>query len=84
VEKNDSWFSYQGTRMAQGRDAARTYLVEHQEVLRELRNLLLEKAGVAGSHKLAPVPTAEPNPDEKAPARPPKGKANPTPAAAAA
>lgn len=36
VDKSGSWYSYQGTRIAQGRDAAKIFLKEHQEVLDEI------------------------------------------------
>ena len=47
LEKSGSWISHGGERIGQGREAARQYLVEHQELLRELRVRLLERAGLA-------------------------------------
>ena len=47
LEKSGSWISYKDARIGQGRDAARQHLVEHPEILQELRQALLEKHGVA-------------------------------------
>lgn len=35
VGKSDSWYSYQGSRIAQGRDAAKIFLKEHPEIMAE-------------------------------------------------
>ena len=32
VEKSGSWYSYEGERIGQGKDNARTYLIEHPEI----------------------------------------------------
>jgi len=42
VEKSGAWFSYQGERMGQGRDQAKTFLKEHPDALVELRAKLLD------------------------------------------
>jgi len=42
LEKSGSWISYKDSRIGQGRDAAAA-LVEHPEILQELRQALLEK-----------------------------------------
>jgi len=36
LEKSGSWFSYQGTRVGQGRDNVRKYLKDHPELYEEL------------------------------------------------
>jgi recombination protein RecA len=45
VEKSGSWYSYEGERIGQGKDNARTYLVEHPDIAAKietaLRNRLL-------------------------------------------
>ncbi len=45
VEKSGAWFSYNGERIGQGKDKARTYLEEHPEVMAEIE----EKIRNAGS-----------------------------------
>jgi len=36
VEKSGAWFSYNGEKISQGREAAKTYLKEHPEALEEI------------------------------------------------
>ena len=36
VTKSGAWFSYQDQQMAQGREAAKGYLVDHPELLADL------------------------------------------------
>lgn len=43
VEKSGSWFSYNGTRIGQGFDNAKTYLKENQAVAKELESRIREK-----------------------------------------
>ena len=47
VDKSGAWYSYEGTRIGQGKDNVRTYLKEHPETARDietkLRQLLLTK-----------------------------------------
>jgi recombination protein RecA len=46
LEKSGAWIAYGAERLGNGRDAARQYLLEHQEVLREIRGKLLARAGI--------------------------------------
>ena len=48
VEKSGSWYSYQGRRIAQGRDAARVFLKEHPETMAEV------ETKVRGYYQLKP------------------------------
>ena len=43
VEKSGSWFSYNGVRIAQGRDNARKYFESNPELMIELENKIKEK-----------------------------------------
>lgn len=43
VEKAGAWYSYQGTRIGQGRDAAKNYLLEHVDVMEEVEQQIREK-----------------------------------------
>ena len=38
VKKSGAWFEYNGSKIAQGRDAAKTYLKENEDVYNELLN----------------------------------------------
>ncbi|KYG67638.1 recombinase RecA [Bdellovibrio bacteriovorus] len=46
VEKSGAWFSMNGERMGQGRDAAKTFLKEHPEYMTELRAKILAANGI--------------------------------------
>src|ERR1700710_8603 len=46
VEKSGSWFSYDGTRIGQGRENAKTYLKEHPEVAQAIEQKVRENAGI--------------------------------------
>ncbi len=43
VDKAGAWYSYNGTRIAQGKDNVRQYLKEHEEVKTGLHRAILEK-----------------------------------------
>ena len=43
LEKSGAWFSYNGEKIAQGREKAVAYLEEHTEVAEEIKNKILEK-----------------------------------------
>src|SRR6201987_2285026 len=46
VEKSGSWFSYDGQRIGQGRENAKTYLREHSEVAQAIEKKVRENAGI--------------------------------------
>jgi recombination protein RecA len=46
VEKSGAWFSYQGERIGQGRENARTYLEQHPAVLEKIETAVLAKHGI--------------------------------------
>jgi recombination protein RecA len=46
VEKSGAWFGFEGDRIGQGRDNARTYLKEHPEVARKIEGKVLAHHGV--------------------------------------
>src|SRR6476620_3514133 len=59
LEKSGAWISYGGERLGNGREAARQHLLEHQELLKEIRAKLLAHAGIgAPPAALTPVPAA--------------------------
>ncbi|MDZ4660919.1 MAG: recombinase RecA [Pseudomonadota bacterium] len=55
VEKSGAWYSYNGERLGQGRDAVKQYLYEHTDLLKSLRAQVLTKHGIG---RVAPVPDA--------------------------
>jgi recombination protein RecA len=46
VEKSGSWFSYDGQRIGQGRENAKTYLREHPEIAQAIEKKIRENAGI--------------------------------------
>ena len=46
LEKSGDWIAYGGERLGNGREAARQHLMEHQELMKEIRGKLLARAGI--------------------------------------
>ncbi len=46
VDKAGAWFSYNGTRIGQGKDNVREYLKEHPEMAFEIENRVREQLGI--------------------------------------
>ncbi|ETD73113.1 recombinase RecA [Pelistega indica] len=46
VDKAGAWFSYDGTRIGQGKDNVREYLREHPEMAREIENKIRQNLGI--------------------------------------
>jgi recombination protein RecA len=62
VERSGAWFSFQGERIGQGRDNARTYLEQHPQVLDKVESLLLGKHGIQRAPAGAPAAEDKPAP----------------------
>src|SRR5205823_5402869 len=54
LEKSGAWIGYGGERLGNGREAARQYLLERQDLLKQIRTKLLAHAGIGGSAAAAP------------------------------
>ncbi len=48
VEKSGSWFSYDGTRIGQGREAAKGYLAANQDIANAIEAAVRQNAGLIG------------------------------------
>ncbi|MCP9455577.1 MAG: recombinase RecA [Nitrospira sp.] len=46
IEKSGAWYSYQGERIGQGREAVKEFLKHHSEIAREIEAKLRELSGV--------------------------------------
>ena len=42
VDKSGSWFAYNGAKIAQGRDAAKQYLIDHPDIMDEIEEKIRE------------------------------------------
>jgi recombination protein RecA len=58
IEKSGAWFSFQGERIGQGRENARSYLEQHPELLDKIEGLVLAKHGITRKGGVAPQPDA--------------------------
>ncbi|HEY2901952.1 MAG TPA: recombinase RecA [Polyangia bacterium] len=67
LEKSGAWIAHGGERLGNGREAAKQYLLDHPELLRDLRTKLLERNGIGAAAKAPPPP-------EKADGRPTAAK----------
>ena len=61
VEKSGMWYSFEGERIGQGRDATRQFLKEHPDILERIDVKIREKAGI----KPRMVRPSEPAVEEK-------------------
>src|SRR3984885_11189703 len=48
VEKSGSWYSYDGSRIGQGREAAKTFLIEHKDIAQSIEQAIRASAGQIG------------------------------------
>src|SRR6476661_1799257 len=55
LEKSGAWYSYQGERLGQGRDAVRDFLLSNQPLAREIEGKLRDLAGLPGRTPEKPV-----------------------------
>jgi recombination protein RecA len=73
VEKSGSWFSYKGDRIGQGRENARQFLKDNQDIRKavdtELRKALGLIKDASAATAAVPAPTEPPAPPAKAGAR---------------
>ncbi|NQY75050.1 MAG: recombinase RecA [Candidatus Margulisbacteria bacterium] len=51
IEKSGTWFAYGSERMGQGREAAKQYMKQNQEMENELVKSIKEKVGIIGMDK---------------------------------
>ncbi|MCH7403495.1 recombinase RecA [Belliella kenyensis] len=49
IKKAGSWFSYEGNKLGQGRDAVKSLLLDNPELMEELEKKIKEKAGVGAA-----------------------------------
>ena len=43
IQKSGSWFSYDGTKLGQGRDTVKQLLLDNQELMEEIHQKISEK-----------------------------------------
>ena len=50
IQKSGAWYSYKGSRISQGREAAKTYLREHPDVAAEIDKIIRDTLVVEPDH----------------------------------
>ena len=50
VEKSGSWYSYDGTRIGQGREAAKTFLADNADIADKIEQAIRANAGQIGQN----------------------------------
>ena len=60
VEKSGTWYSYNGERLGQGREAAREWLKANPKVLNEIRDRVLKAKGIENKGSGSPDFVAAP------------------------
>jgi recombination protein RecA len=55
VEKSGTWYTFKNERLGQGRENVRNFLKEHPELVKEIRELVMRKAGILKSPATAPA-----------------------------
>ncbi len=58
VEKSGAWFSYNGTRIGQGRENVKQFLAEHRDMAAEIEQKVRQAAGLPASAAPAPETAA--------------------------
>ena len=59
VQKSGAWFAYNGDKIGQGRENAKTYLSEHPDIMEEIEQKVREHFAVDVSHEDETITTEE-------------------------
>ena len=65
IDKSGSWFAYNGAKIAQGRDAAKQYLIDHPDVKDEIEEKIRESYMPADDDDFEAGAAAEAAPEEE-------------------
>ena len=65
VEKSGAWFSYDGQRVGQGRENAKTFLREHPEMAQAIERAIRQNAGLVADNMLDPNGAGEEGDDDE-------------------
>ena len=69
IGKSGAWYSYNGTRIGQGKDKAREWLMENPETALEIENKIRELRGMKGRPTTLTPGEAAPKPEAPKPAK---------------
>ena len=65
IDKSGSWFAYNGAKIAQGRDAAKQYLIDHPDIKDEIEDKIRESYMPADDDDFVAGAAAEAAPEEE-------------------
>ena len=77
IQKSGSWFSYNGQKLAQGREAAKQLMYDNPELAEELEAKIVEALAAADADKSKPKPKAKSKSAKTADEAPEKAPADP-------
>lgn len=77
IQKSGSWFSYNGQKLAQGREAAKQLMYDNPELAEELEAKIMEALAAAAADKSKPKPKAKSKSAKTADEAPEKAPADP-------
>jgi recombination protein RecA len=69
VEKSGAWYSFNSDRIGQGRDSAKEFLKTHPDIAKDIREKILDKAGVKRPHAPEAAPAVMADKKEKSKGR---------------
>jgi recombination protein RecA len=59
VKKSGAWYTYEGEQLGQGKENARTYLIENEKVAAEIEQKIKAKLGIGVPRAVADLPAEE-------------------------
>jgi recombination protein RecA len=59
VDKSGAWYAYKGDRIGQGRENAKNYMREHQEMMLEVSARVRDAYGIGTGESVAEVEEAQ-------------------------
>jgi hypothetical protein len=59
IRKSGAWYTYEGDQLGQGKENARKFLTEHEDVANEVEKKILEKLGVGHGTEGASLPPVD-------------------------
>ncbi len=65
IQKSGSWFSYEGNKLAQGREAVKLLLKDNPELMAELESKIMNKINNDKKAVDSAIPTVEPSNDDE-------------------
>ena len=62
VKKSGAWYTYEGEQLGQGREKAKEFLIDNPELMVEITDRVMRKAGIGEGPRSTPTPTSRSTP----------------------